>query len=270
MVKWHLNKTIHFSGWIKMNQSEVWKKVTSKIKLTLNELSDWEEKADKIYIGMDKTSGFIHQYEGFTDKREVDLLKYKGKVGAITQDYNWEEITQMQVLKQADTIMLLYLLGDDFSQETKRLNWDYYEPRTLHDSSLSSSIHAIVALDIDDIKKGYEYFERSIRIDLGKNLKSSWDGLHAASLGGNWQAVVNGFGGVRITNKGRLRINPHLPKRWKNLKFKITWRGEKYSIEITKNKIAFKPLSSIRRPLLVEIYGKDYFLHPNEILKVTY
>jgi len=270
MVKWQLKKVFQFSEWVKANQSEAWKKVTSKIKLTLNELSDWKEKADKIYIGMDKASGFIHQYEGFTDKREVDLLKYKGKVGAITQDYNWEEITQMQVLKQSDIIMLLCLLGDDFSKETKRLNWDYYEPKTLHDSSLSQSIHAILALDIDDIEKGYEYFERSIRIDLGENLKTSWGGLHADSLGGNWQAVVNGFGGVRITNDGKLRINPHLPKRWKNLKFKITWRGEKYSIEINKNKITFKALSSIRRPLLVEIYGKDYFLHPNEILKVTY
>jgi hypothetical glycosyl hydrolase len=122
-----------------------------------------------------------------------------------------------------------------------------------------------LALDIDDIEKGYEYFERSIRIDLGENLKTSWNGLHAASLGGNWQAVVNGFGGVRITNDGKLRINPHLPKRWKNLKFKITWRGEKYSIEINKNKITFKALSSIRRQLLVEIYGKDYFLHNNEM-----
>ncbi|MBA7590432.1 Kojibiose phosphorylase [subsurface metagenome] len=270
MVKWQLNKTIHFSGWIKANQLEVWKKVTSKIKFTLNELSDWKGKADKIYIGMDKSSGFIHQYEGFTDKREVDLLKYKGKVGAITQDYNWEEITQMQVLKQSDIIMLLYLLGDDFSQETKRLNWDYYEPKTLHDSSLSQSIHAILALEIDDIEKGYEYFERSIQIDLGENLKTSWDGLHAASLGGNWQAVVNGFGGVRITNKGRLRINPHLPEKWKRLRFKIKWQNEEYRIDITRNKITLKSLSSMRQPLSVEIHGKEYLLHPKQVLKVTY
>ena len=219
---------------------------------------------------MDKTSGFIHQYEGFTDKREVDLLKYKGKVGAIAQDYNWEEITQMQVLKQSDIIMLLYLLGDDFSQETKRLNWDYYEPRTLHDSSLSQSIHAILALDIDDIEKGYKYFERSIRIDLGENLKTSWGGLHAASLGGNWQAVVNGFGGVRITNDGKLRINPHLPEKWRRLRFKIKWQNEEYRVDITRNTIILNPMSSIRQPLLVEIYGKDYFLRHNEILKATY
>ena len=270
MVKWQLIKTIQFSEWVKMNQLEVWKKVTSKIKLTLNELSDWKEKADKIYIGMDKASGFIHQYEGFTDKREVDLLKYKGKVGAIAQDYNWEEITQMQVLKQSDIIMLFYLLSNDFSKKIKRLNWDYYEPRTLHDSSLSSSIHTIVALDIDDIKKGYEYFKRSIRIDLGENLKSSWDGLHGASLGGNWQAIVNGFGGVRITNKGRLRINPHLPEKWKRLKFKIKWQNEEYCVEITRNTITIKALSSMRQPLSFEIFSKEYLLHPKQVLKVTY
>ncbi|HBY57019.1 MAG TPA: family 65 glycosyl hydrolase [Candidatus Atribacteria bacterium] len=270
MVKWQLDKTIHFSEWIKTNQLEVWKKVISKIKFASNELSDWRKKAEKIYINIDKTTGFIHQYDGFTDKREVDLFKYKGKVGAITQDYSWEEIAQMRVLKQSDVIMLFYLLSNDFSKKEKRLNWDYYEPRTLHDSSLSPSIHAIVALDIDDIKKGYEYFERSIWIDLGENLKNSWDGLHAASLGGNWQAVVNGFGGVRIIDDGKLRINPHLPEKWKSLKFKINWRGEKYGIEITKNKITLEPLSSIRRPLAVEIYGRDYLLHPNEILKVTY
>ncbi len=166
--------------------------------------------------------------------------------------------------------MLLYLLGDDFSQETKRLNWDYYEPRTLHDSSLSQSIHAILALDIDDIEKGYEYFERSIRIDLGENLKSSWDGLHAASLGGNWQAVVNGFGGVRITNKGRLRINPHLPEKWKRLRFKIKWQNEEYCVDITRNRIILKPLSPMRQTLSVEIQRKEYLLYPNQALKVTY
>jgi len=270
MVKWQLNKTIQFSEWVKMNQLEVWKKVTSKIKFTFNELSDWKEKADKIYIAMDKASGFIHQYEGFTDKKEVDLLKYKGKVGAIAQDYNWEEITQMQVLKQSDIIMLLYLLGDDFSQETKRLNWDYYEPKTLHDSSLSPSIHAIVALDIEDVEKGYEYFERSIRIDLGENLKSSWDGLHAASLGGNWQAVVNGFGGIRITNDGKLRINPHLPKKWKRLRFKIKWHNEEYCVDITRNTITLKPLSSISKSLPVEVCEKEYILKTDEELEITY
>jgi len=125
-------------------------------------------------------------------------------------------------------------------------------------------------ISIDEVEKGYEYFERTIRIDLGKNLKSSWDGLHAASLGGNLQAVVNGFGGVRITNKERLRINPHLPKKWKRLRFKIKWQNEEYCIDIARNKIILKPLSSISQPLSVEIHRKEYLLYPNQALKVTY
>ncbi|MBU4348749.1 glycoside hydrolase family 65 protein, partial [bacterium] len=134
----------------------------------------------------------------------------------------------------------------------------------------SPSIHAIVALDIEDIEKGYEYFERSIRIDLGENLKSSWDGLHAASLGGNWQAVVNGFGGIRITNKGRLRINPHLPKKWKRLRFKIKWQNEEYCVDITRNTITLKLLSSISKSLPVEVCEKEYILKTDEELEITY
>ncbi|MBU4509768.1 glycoside hydrolase family 65 protein, partial [bacterium] len=119
-------------------------------------------------------------------------------------------------------------------------------------------------------EKGYEYFERSIRIDLGENLKSSWDGLHAASLGGNWQAVVNGFGGIRITNKGRLRINPHLPKKWKRLRFKIKWQNEEYCVDITRNTITLKLLSSISKSLPVEVCEKEYILKTDEELEITY
>ncbi|GAH85249.1 unnamed protein product, partial [marine sediment metagenome] len=132
------------------------------------------------------------------------------------------------------------------------------------------SMHAIVAVDIDEVEKGYEYFERSIRIDLGENLKSSWDGLHAASLGGNWQAVVNGFGGIRITNDEKLRINPHLPEKWKRLRFKIKWQNEEYCVDITRNTITIKALSSMRQPLSFEIFSKEYLLHPKQLLKVAY
>ena len=112
------------------------------------------------------------------------LSPYREGTGAILQDRGWQEIKLLQVTKQADTVMLLYLLGDDFSQKIKRVNWDYYEPKTLHDSTLSPSVHAIVAAEMDEVEKGYKYFERSIRIDLSQNPQSSREGLHAASLGG--------------------------------------------------------------------------------------
>ena len=270
MVRWQMNKTLQFADKIINDQKEVWKKVSSKISLSMEELEDWKEKAGKIFIPIDEDTGFIHQYEGFTDKKRIDLSKYRGKVGAILEDYSWEDVVHSQVLKQADVIMLLYLAGDDFSLETKKTNWDYYEPKTLHDSSLSAGMHAIVAADMDDVEKGYEYFKESIRIDLGKNMKSCDVGLHSASHGANWQAVVNGFGGVRITKDGTLRVNPRLPKKWSGLRFNLIWRGIMCQIEMTREELVLKPLSPIRNSFHVEVYGEKYLLDSLDGLKINY
>ncbi len=270
MVKWQINKTIRFSRWIMENKADVWARVTAKLKLFMDELDEWKEKAEKVYFPLDEATGFIHQYEDFTDKEMINLSKYRGKVGAIMEDYSWEDLTHSQVLKQADVAMLLYLAGNDFSRETKMVNWNYYEPKTLHDSSLSAGVHAIVAADIDDVVKGYDYFKESIRIDLGWNLRGCEAGLHAASHGGNWQAVVNGFGGVRITDDGTLRINPRLPEEWNSLKYNLTWRGTVCSVDITKKELFLKPLSLMDKSFQVEVYGKKYLMVTSEGLKITY
>ena len=270
MVTWQMNKTLQFSEWVMKNKAEVWAGVTSRLNLSMSELDDWKGKAEKVYFPMDKDTGFIHQYDGFTDKKMIDLSKYRGKVGAILEDYSWEDVVHSQVLKQADVVMLLYLAGNNFSKETKKVNWDYYEPKTLHDSSLSAGMHSIVAADMDDVGKGYEYFQESIRIDLGENMQSCETGLHAASHGGNWQAVVNGFGGVRITADGILRINPRLPEEWKRLKFNITWRGIVCCIDVTKKDLFIKPLSAIDKPFKVKVYGGKYLLDSSEGVKIEY
>jgi len=270
MVKWQMDKTLRFAESIVKDEKEVWTEVTAKLNLSMNELDDWKEKAEKIFIPIDKDTGFIHQYEGFTDKKIIDLSKYRGRVGAILEDYSWEDVVHSQVLKQADVVMLLYLAGNNFSKETKKVNWDYYEPKTLHDSSLSAGMHSIVAADMDDVGKGYEYFQESIRIDLGENMQSCETGLHAASHGGNWQAVVNGFGGVRITGDGTLRINPRLPEEWNRLKFNITWRGIVCCIDVTKKDLFIKPLSAIDKPFKVEVYGGKYLLDSSEGVKIEY
>lgn len=270
MVKWQMDQTFRFSRWVKENKEESWIRVAAKLNLSMIELEDWREKAEKIYFPMDKTSGLIHQYEGFTEKKMIDLSKYRKNVGTILEDYSWEDLTDIQVLKQADVVMLLYLAGEDFPREIKKINWDYYEPKTIHDSSLSAGMHAIVAADMDEVEKGYEYFQESIRIDLGENLQSCDAGLHAASHGGNWQAVVNGFGGVRVTDDGTLRIDPRLPKEWNSIKCNLTWRGTRCCIEITKKELFLKPLSSIEKPFQVEIYGEKYFLETSEGIRIVY
>jgi len=270
MVKWQIDKTLRFSAWVKQNKPEEWESVSAKLKLSMDELDDWKEKVNKIYFPMDMISGLIIQYEDFMDKKMIDLSKYKGKVGAIMEDYSWEDIVHSQIIKQADVIMLFHLVGNDFSQEVKKVNWDYYEPKTLHDSSLSQGMHAIVAVDMDDVKKGYTYFQKSIRIDLGEDMHSCDAGLHAASHGGNWQAVIHGFGGVRVTDDGILRINPRLPDKWKNLAFSLTIRGRECRLHISKKELCIQLISVSKDPLCVEILGDIYNLHTAEELRIPY
>ncbi|AZR74457.1 trehalase [Anoxybacter fermentans] len=269
MVKWHLNKAIEIANWLKKDKPEVWREISKKINISDDELKDWQMKAEKIYVSHDEESGLIEQFDGFMEKKEIDITPFKGKVGAIAQHLSWEEIKESQVLKQADVVMLLYLLGNQFTQKEKKVNYEFYEPKTLHDSSLSPSIHAILAADIGDIKQAYKYFERASRIDLGENPKSSDAGLHAASLGGIWQAVVNGFGGVRVID-GELNINPRLPEKWEMIKFPLTWAGKKYEVEVSKRHIKIKSLDPGSNSLKLKINGQQYLLGANSELGINF
>lgn len=261
MVRWHLQNTVRLVRKLSSEGVEKVSEVLKRIGVEGFELDEWLARSERIAINIDEGTGFIRQYDGFTEKRPVDLSKYHGKVGAITRDYGWEELMTMQVTKQADTVMLLYLRGDDFTDEIKHLNWDYYEPKTLHDSSLSPAIHSVVASDMRDPAKAYDYFLRAAQIDLGPNPDSSDPGLHAASLGGIWQAVVNGFGGVRITADGRLRVSPRMSPSWAGLRFPMAYRGRALRVEVSDSRLAIRAVSEGEGPFEVECDGTLY-THP--------
>jgi hypothetical glycosyl hydrolase len=133
----------------------------------------------------------------------------------------------------------MYLLEHKFSKEIKKANFDYYEARTLHDSSLSLSTHAIVASDMDELELSYKLFQKAIEIDLGPNMKSSDHGIHGASIGGIWQIMINGFAGFRLID-GVLRIEPKLPETMDEISFNIFWKGESVHCQIMKNKAFLK------------------------------
>jgi hypothetical glycosyl hydrolase len=146
-------------------------------------------------------------------------------------------VNQIQVTKQASVVLLLYLLEDFFDHETKEANYHYYESRTLHDSSLSLSTHAVLASDLGNLDLAYNMFEKAARIDLGPNMKSSDKGIHAASLGGVWQIIVCGFGGVRMT-KGKLRINPGLPDQISSMTYPLIWNSNPLKVTVTRSSIS--------------------------------
>jgi len=220
----------------------------------------WQEKANKIYLPKPRQDGVIPQNRTFLNLKEIDLSKYKNqtKVGSIYQDFNHTQINQIQVCKQADVLLLMLLMEKNFTPEVKKANWDYYEPRTLHDSSLSLSTHSILANDMGDFSLAYSLFGRVIRIDMGPNMQSSDDGIHAGSIGGIWQCAALGFGGLRLIGD-RIRINPRLPDAWKSLTFYAWLRGQKVKIHITKDELCLTNLTGTSS-LTLEIMGKEYEL----------
>jgi len=204
----------------------------------------WTEKAEKIFVPTPRKDGVIAQNSTFLELREIDLTKYKNqeRVGSIYNDFNHDQINEIQVCKQADVLLLILLMEAAFTPEQKRANWDYYEPRTLHDSSLSLSTHCILANDMGDYPLAYRLFERACNIDMGPNMHSSNDGIHAGSIGGIWQCAVLGFGGLRLVGD-KIRLAPKLPDAWSRLEFFAWLRGQKLRFEVKKDSVQITNLT---------------------------
>jgi len=174
-----------------------------------------------------------------------------------------KDINKTQFVKQADVVMLIFLLSDLFSLETKRKNFRFYEDRTLHQSSLSAAIHSIVGAEAGDITKAYRYFEMSAYADLKNIYGNTKDGIHAASLGGTLQAVINGFAGMRI-KRGVLSFNPHLPPEWRKVRFSIRFRGFDIAADISDAKVCLYPHSARKTDTLqVRVYGALHTIEAN-------
>lgn len=181
---------------------------------------------DKLYLPKPNNEGIIPQTDGFLQLKPLDLEKYKNsqEVMSISKDFNMEQLNQYMVSKQADTVMLLFLFDSLFDEETRRRNFMFYEDKTLHDSSLSKAIHAVLANRLGLGDMAYSLYSRALTIDLGGSMHSSDEGIHSASLGGIWESTVMGFGGVCMEGT-LLKIAPRLPQAWRQLSFPLCYQG---------------------------------------------
>lgn len=254
---WNIQTAIHYVELLRSEKPELYEQLDEKLDLGKAE-ERFRHVLDLIYLPQVREDGVLPQDDTYLEKEIIDLTKYKNQqnVGSMFYDYNLEQVNEIQVSKQADVMILMYLLEDLFTADVKRANWEYYEPKTLHDSSLSLSTHSVLASDLGDQELAYDLFRRASEIDLGPNMKTSDAGIHAASLGGIWQAVVNGFGGVRMTG-GKLRISPMLPKAWSSLNFSINWKNETLDVHASRNQVIITRRTPTLEPLVIEVYGES-------------
>lgn len=237
-------------------------------KYDMHKLEDlFQDFTNKIYLPAPDSRGIIPQDDSFLNKPVIaDLYKYLDNPykQSILLDYSREEVVNLQVLKQADVVMLQTLLPQKFSHNVKRANLDYYEPKTLHDSSLSPCIHAIAFTDINDKSKAYSYFTKSLNIDVNDNFYDSIDGLHAAAMGGIWLTLIRGFAGI-YTSPNSLNIKPCLPDHWMSMHFYYRYLGNLLDIKISTHVIQVTNIE----PSLVEAHHSFWINSFDEKFRFT-
>lgn len=263
LAKWNLITATKLSKVLKRRDPEKVKEIIKKVNLKMEEIENFKKIAEKIYIPISKRKIF-EEFEGYFRKKKLPLPVSDDNLIPLFPK-NVRNLGETQYIKQADVVMLLYLLSDVFSKEVKKKNFLFYERRTLHQSSLSFPTHAIVALDAGEKNKAYRYFLNSAYADLKNIYGNTASGIHIASAGGTWQVVVNGFAGVKII-KGILSFEPKLPTHWKKIKFYLNWKGFLLSVNLEKEKIGITFKSKSKRDFLnVRIYGSLQKLSANKM-----
>ena len=207
----------------------------------------------RLWLPEADADGVIPQDDTFMAKPAIDLSRYKAKAGkqTILLDYSRAEVNEMQILKQADVVMLNYLLPERFTPQQCAANLAFYEPRTIHDSSLSKAIHGIVLARCGDTEGAYAFWRDGIAIDLGNDPHSSDDGIHAAATGAIWLGAIQGFAGLHIS-EGELHLAPKLPAHWQKLAFPLRWRDATMHITCEDDQLTIETTA----PVTLTLWGK--------------
>lgn len=238
MVQWHLEKALRVHDWLRGAFPQKAGELDAKLQITPSRRHRWQDIIDNIAIHFDPKTGLIEQHDGFFQLKDIDLQTYEPRKKSMQTILGIEGANQHQVLKQPDVLMLLYLMRQSqefpYSLENLRSNWEYYAPRTdiTYGSSLGPAIHAILAADLDQYEPAYDLFIQAAVVDIEDTRGNAHEGIHGASAGGIWQAVVFGFGGVQFTDAEPI-AKPQLPPTWTRLQFKIHWCGKWHEVDIT-------------------------------------
>jgi beta-phosphoglucomutase len=256
MVQWHLESALEVLAWLRHYDPQRATELGRQLDLTHDRLRHWADIIGCMFVPHDPESGLMEQFEGFFDLEDVDWESYEPRTRSMQTILGIEGANQAQVVKQADVLMLLYLLRGRYDRQMLQTNWDYYVPRTDHayGSSLGPAIHAILACELDRPEEAYEHFMRAALVDLEDVRGNARDGIHAASAGGLWQAVVFGFGGVRLTDDGPV-ATPRLPPNWTCLRFRLQHRGQWYDFDLKQQYPACNPQDPDIRGVIFDLDG---------------
>lgn len=238
LAKWNIEKAIYFKEWLKEKDENKLKILCNQLCVNEEDFENWRDISKKIYIPKSEDGTIIEQFQGFFDLDYLPITEYdQNSMPIWPKGVKLDKLGDTQLIKQADVVQLMLMLPEEFSYDIKKANYEYYEERTMHKSSLSPSMYSILGLAVGDTNNAYKYFMKTVYTDLEDNQGNTDFGLHGASTGGSWQSVVFGFAGISIGQDGNLKLRPWIPSNWDNLCFGVNWRNSKMQFSIYQDAI---------------------------------
>ncbi len=267
MARFNLEQAAAAVTRIRAEHPEDYDRLAERLHLTDDEVEEWARCGAKMHIPFDEGLEIHPQDDFFLDREVWDLSRTPAHLRPLMLHYHPLVIYRFQVLKQADVVLALFLQGDRFTAEEKRMDFEYYDPITTGDSTLSAVVQSIIAAEVGYHEDAFRYFIDALYVDLADLHANTVDGLHVASTGGVWAALVSGFGGMR-DHGGRLSFDPRLPDDWSDLTFRLTWRGTRIRITVEEDRLTVV-VEAGEGEVAFDVRGSAHVVHPGEPLVVA-
>ncbi|HEX6916927.1 MAG TPA: glycosyl hydrolase family 65 protein [Phycicoccus sp.] len=264
MARFNLEQAAAAVERVRADHPEEFARLAERLGLGADEAEEWRRCAAGMHIPFDDGLGIHPQDDFFLDREVWDLSRTPAELRPLLLHYHPLVIYRFQVLKQADVVLALFLQGDRFTAEEKRKDFEYYDPITTGDSTLSAVVQSIVAAEVGYHEVAFQYFLQALYVDLADLHDNTVDGLHVASSGGVWGVLVNGFGGMR-DHGGRLRFDPRLPDRWDALTYRLTWRGSRMRVRLTREHLELR-VEEGAAAVDVLVRGEPYRVGPDPLV----
>ena len=263
LAKWCMEYTLENLEILKEKYPEDYKRIILKTGLKTEEVRTWAKVSSQMYFPYSEENGVYLQQDGFLDKELIPVSQLPKSERPINQKWSWDRILRSPYIKQADVLQGFYFFENLFDDKTMEKHFDFYEPLTVHESSLSPCVHSILASKIDRNEKAYEMYLRTSRLDLDDYNHEVHEGLHITSMAGTWLSIVQGFGGMRNFD-GKLSFNPKIPKNWKSYSFKIKYRD--HTIKVFKNHEGCKFYNESDTPISINVSGKEITIFNQDLV----
>ena len=265
IAQWCLNYALENLAVLKEDHPDDYERIIEKTNLESSETDHWNKVSEGMFFPYSEEHDVFLQQDGFLDKELIPVDQLPKSERPINQKWSWDRILRSPYIKQADTLQGLYFFENQFDRQLIERHFDFYEPLTVHESSLSPCVHSIMACYLGREEKAYEMYLRTSRLDLDDYNHEVHEGLHITSMAGTWMSIVQGFGGMRNFD-GKLSFDPIIPKHWESYSFKIKYRD--HTIKVFKNHEGCKFYNESDSPVEIIVKGKEITIYNKDLVVI--